>query len=106
VHTTGSPIIAHGNSVAVTPATVLRMTVSGPTMAGIRIFSLPVKFVGGQRRLQYGGYWFGLVDPWPEYWSNNWYDSDDMWVDYYAGGYYLCNRSHPGDRIAISFYLN
>ncbi len=71
-----------------------------------RIFSLPVMFVGGQRRFQYGGYWFALVDPWPEYWSNNWYDTDEMWVDYYAGGYYLCNRSHPGDRIAISFYLN
>jgi hypothetical protein len=70
------------------------------------IFSLPVVFVGGQRRFQYGGYWFALVDPWPEYWSNDWYDSDDMWVDDYAGGYYLCNRSHPGDRIAITFYVN
>jgi hypothetical protein len=73
---------------------------------GFRIDSLPVMYVGGDRRFQYGGYWFGLVDPWPEYWSSNWYDNDDLWVDYYGDGYYLYNRSHPGDRIAISFYLN
>jgi hypothetical protein len=73
---------------------------------GFRIYSLPVIVVGGHRRFQYGGYWFGLVDPWPEYWSNDWYDSDDMYVDFYGDGYYLYNRRHPGDRIAISFYLN
>jgi len=73
---------------------------------GFRIYSLPVMYVGGHRRFQYGGYWFGLVDPWPEYWSNDWYDSDDVYVDYYGDGYYLYNRRYPGDRIAISFYLN
>ena len=73
---------------------------------GFRIYSLPVRYVGGHRRFRYGGYWFGLVDPWPEYWSNDWYDSDDVYVDYYGDGYYLYNRRYPGDRIAISFYLN
>src|SRR5260370_227998 len=73
---------------------------------GFRIYSLPVMYVGGHRRFQYGGYWFGLVDPWPEYWSSDWYDSDDVYVDYYGDGYYLYNRRYPGDRIAISFYLN
>ncbi|MGB8474770.1 MAG: hypothetical protein WCE61_11860 [Candidatus Acidiferrum sp.] len=73
---------------------------------GFRMYSLPVMYVGGHRRFRYGGYWFGLVDPWPEYWSNNWYDNDDVYVDYSDGGYYLYNRSYPGDRIAISFYLN
>jgi hypothetical protein len=73
---------------------------------GFRIYSLPVMYVGGHRRFHYGGYWFGLVDPWPEYWSNDWYDSDDVYVDYYDGGYYLYNRAYPSDRIAISFYLN
>ncbi|HXN50994.1 MAG TPA: hypothetical protein VN943_03580 [Candidatus Acidoferrum sp.] len=62
-------------------------------------------YVSGHRRFQYGGYWFGLVDPWPEYWSSDWYDSDDVYVDYYGDGYYLYNRRYPGDRIAISFYL-
>jgi len=73
---------------------------------GFRIYSLPVRYVGGHRRFHYGGYWFGLVDPWPEYWSNDWYDSDDVYVDYYGDGYYLYNRRYPSDRIAISFYLN
>src|SRR6266436_3136281 len=73
---------------------------------GFRIYSLPVRYVGGHRRFQYGGYWFGLIDPWPEYWSSDWYDSDDVYVDYYGDGYYLYNRRYPSDRIAISFYLN
>jgi hypothetical protein len=73
---------------------------------GFRIYSLPVMYVGGHRRFQYGGYWFGLVDPWPEYWSNDWYDNDDVYVDYYGDGYYLYNRRYPGDRIAITFYLD
>src|SRR6266436_3127296 len=71
-----------------------------------RIYSLPVVFVGGGQRFQYGGYWFGLIDPWPEYWSSDWYDSDDVYVNYDGDGYYLYNRRYPGDRIAISFYLN
>jgi hypothetical protein len=73
---------------------------------GFRIYSLPVRYVGGHRQFQYGGYWFGLIDPWPEYWSSDWYDSDDVYVDYYDDGYYLYNRRYPGDRISISFYLN
>src|SRR5229473_1047953 len=73
---------------------------------GFRIYSLPVMYVGGHRRFHYGGYWFGLVDPWPEYWSDDWHDSDDVYVDYYGDGYYLFNRRYPGDRIAISFYLH
>jgi len=73
---------------------------------GFRFYSLPVMYVSGHRRFQYGGFWFGLVDPWPEYWSANWYDDDDVYVDYYGDGYYLYNRRYPGDRIAISFYLN
>lgn len=70
------------------------------------MYSLPVMVVGGDRRFQYGGYWFGLVDPWPEYWATDWYDSQDVYVDYYGDGYYLYNRRYPGDRIAIRFYLN
>jgi chemotaxis protein histidine kinase CheA len=73
---------------------------------GFRIYTLPVRYVGGHRRFRYGGYWFGLVDPWPEYWSDDWYDNDDMYVDYNGDGYYLYNRKYPSDRISISFYLN
>jgi len=53
---------------------------------GFRIYSLPVRYVGGHRRFHYGGYWFGLVDPWPEYWDTDWYDNDDVYVDYYGDG--------------------
>lgn len=73
---------------------------------GFRIYSLPVRYVGGHRRFQYGGYWFSLMDPWPEYWSSDWYESDDVYVDHYDDGYYLYNSRYPGDRISISFYLN
>ena len=68
--------------------------------------SYRVVIVGGYPRFQYGGYWFSLVDPWPEYWSNNWYDNDDVHIDYAGDGYYLYNRRYPRDRIAVSVYLN
>ena len=71
-----------------------------------RIYSYPVVIVGGYPRFQYGGYGFSLVDPWPEYWSNDWYDNDDVYVDYSGGGYYLYDRRYPRDRIAVSVYLN
>jgi hypothetical protein len=60
---------------------------------------------GGRPRFQYGGYWFSFVDPWPEYWSNDWYDNDDVYIDYSGDGYYLYNRRHPGDRLAIRVYV-
>jgi hypothetical protein len=71
-----------------------------------RIYSQPVVVVGGYPRFQYGGYWFSLVDPWPEYWSDDWYDNDDVSVEYDSDGYYLYNRRYPGDRIAVNVYLN
>ena len=71
-----------------------------------RIYSYPVEVYGGHPRFQYGGFWFGFMDPWPEYWSNDWYDNDDVYVDYSDGGYYLYNRRYPSDRIAITVYVN
>ena len=67
-----------------------------------RIDSLPVVFIGGRQRFHYGGYWFGLVDPWPEYWGDNWYDDDDVYVAYVDNGYYMYNRRHPGVAIAVN----
>jgi hypothetical protein len=57
--------------------------------------------VDGYSRFQYGGYWFGFVQPWPA----DWYYTDDVYVDYINGGYYLCNPSYPGTQIAISVVL-
>lgn len=73
---------------------------------GFRMFSYPLVVVGGYPRFQFGGFWFSVMDPWPEYWSDDWYGDDDMYVDYYAGGYYLHNRRHPQDRIAITVSIH
>jgi len=59
------------------------------------------RLVDGYSRFQYGGYWFGFVQPWPA----GWYYTDDVYVDYINGQYYLCNPSYPGAQIAISVVL-
>jgi hypothetical protein len=50
------------------------------------------------RRFQYGGYWFGFVQPWP----TNWLYTQDVFVVEIDGVYYLCNASYPGVNIALS----
>jgi hypothetical protein len=72
---------------------------------GFRIYGLPFLVVGGYPRFQYSGYWFSLVDPWPEYWGNNWYDNDRVYVMYVDNGYYLFNRRYPRTGIAISISM-
>jgi hypothetical protein len=70
------------------------------------VFDLPFMEVGGYPRFQYGGYWFSLVDPYPEYWGASWYETDDVYVDYIDNGYYLYNRRYPGrPGVAISISL-
>jgi hypothetical protein len=71
-----------------------------------RIHSYPMELYGGYPRFQYGGFWFGFMDPWPEYWSNDWYDNDDVYIIYSEDGYYLYNRRYPRDRIAVTVYVN
>ena len=73
---------------------------------GFHISRYPVMVVGGYPRFQYGGFWFGVVDPWPEYWSDGWYDNDDVYIEYSGDGYYMYNRRYPRDRIAISVYVH
>ena len=58
----------------------------------------------GYPRFAYGGYSFMIVDPWPYDWAANWYDSDDVYVAY-DDGYYLYDRYHPGERLAISVIM-
>ena len=76
----------------------------GPNHA-FRIYGRPFLVVGGYPRFQYSGYWFSLVDPWPEYWANDWYDTDDVYVTYVDNGYYLFNRRYPRTGIAISISM-
>ena len=57
--------------------------------------------VGGYSRFQYGGFWFGFVQPWPV----GWYYTDDVYIDYVDGGYYMFDPYYPGQRFAISVVL-
>ena len=70
-----------------------------------RVHSVPVIVVERYPRFQYAGFWFTLVDPWPESWSERWYETDDVYVDYVNDGYYMCNRRHPGVFIAVNVSL-
>ncbi len=72
---------------------------------GFRIYGRPFLVVGGRPRFQYRGYWFSMVDPWPEYWANDWYDTDEVYVTYVDNGYYLYNQRHPGVGISISISM-
>jgi hypothetical protein len=67
-----------------------------------RVHSVPIIVVDGYPRFQYGGFWFSMVDPWPEYWARTWYETDDVYVDYVNDGYYMYNRRHPGVAIAVN----
>jgi len=69
---------------------------------GFRIGGLPFLVVGGYPRFQYQGYWISAVDPWPSGWGDDWYDNDDVYVSYEDNGYYMYNRSYPGQGIAIN----
>jgi len=73
----------------------------GPNYAFV-IYNQPYMVVGGFPRFQSGGYWFSVVDPWPNTWANNWYQTDDVYVVYENNGYYMYNRRHPHVGIAIS----
>ena len=73
----------------------------GPSY-GFVIYNQPYMVVGGFPRFQYGGYWFSLVDPWPNNWADNWYQTDDVYVVYENNGYYMYNQRYPGVGIAIS----
>jgi hypothetical protein len=50
------------------------------------------------RRFQYGGYWFGFVQPWP----SNWLYTQDVYVVEIDGVYYLCNANYPGVNITLN----
>ena len=53
------------------------------------------------RRFQYGGYWFGFVDPWPA----NWLYTQDVYVVDIDGVYYLCNSTSPGVNVGCGVEL-
>ncbi|MGD1090618.1 MAG: hypothetical protein ABSB35_01360 [Bryobacteraceae bacterium] len=54
--------------------------------------------IGGQASFQFGGFWFGFADPWPD----GWLYTDPVYVDYVDGGYVLVNTAHPEVEVALS----
>jgi hypothetical protein len=72
---------------------------------GFVIYRQPYMVVSGFPRFRYGGYWFGLVDPWPGYWAQNWYQTDDVYVVCRDNGYYMYNRRYPTVGLAINVTL-
>jgi hypothetical protein len=73
---------------------------------GFRMFNFPFLVMEGFPRFQYGGLWFSVLDPWPEYWSDSWFGEDDLYIEFFGGGYYLRNRRHPHDRLALTVIFN
>jgi hypothetical protein len=51
----------------------------------------------GDRRFNYGGYYFQYSEAWPSDWDYN----DDVYIDYIDGNYYLINPRHPGVRLLV-----
>jgi len=70
-----------------------------------RIDPRRVVVVGSTPRFEYDGYWFWVVDPWPEYWPVDWWDRDYVFVDYVDDGYYLCDTRDPRVRLAIEISI-
>ena len=70
-----------------------------------RIYRQPLVIFSGYPSFQYEGFWFSMLDPWPEYWSDNWYENDNVYIDYSGDGYYLYDGRYPQDRIAVEVYL-
>lgn len=71
-----------------------------------RIYGLPFRYEAGNPRFQYGGYWFTMLDPYPENWGGIWYETDDVYVVHKDDGYYLFNHRYPSDHgIAVSVSL-
>jgi hypothetical protein len=60
-------------------------------------FRVQTTVVEGQTRFQYGGYWFGLANPWPVGWAY----TDDCYIDYINGEYVLIDLLHPGVEIPV-----
>jgi len=55
----------------------------------------------GNRRFQYGGYWFGFESAWP----SNWLYTQDVYVIEIDGVYYLCNANYPGVNLTLNVTL-
>ena len=55
---------------------------------------------GDNRRFQYGGYWFEVVEVWPAGWSFD----DDCYIEEDGDDYYLVDLIHPEIRILVTVF--
>lgn len=62
----------------------------------VTVINRPV-IVEGRPSFQFGGYWFGISQPWPAGWAY----TDQVYVDYIDGEYFLFDVLHPGVRVAL-----
>jgi len=62
----------------------------------VTVINRPV-IVEGRPSFQFGGYWFGISQPWPVGCAY----TDQVYVDYIDGEYFLFDVLHPGVRIAL-----
>jgi hypothetical protein len=72
---------------------------------GFRFHDTPVYLSQGRPQFHAGGFWFTILDPWPETWSETWYEEDELYIDFDGQGYYLMSPRYPGDRITLSVTL-
>ncbi len=54
--------------------------------------------IGGQASFQFGGFWFGIVDPWPAAWLY----TDPVYVNFVDGGSVLVNVIRPDVQVAVA----
>jgi flagellar biosynthesis GTPase FlhF len=53
--------------------------------------------VQDNRRFQYSGYWFEIVEVWPADWSFD----DECYIDEFGDDYFLIDTFHPGVRLLV-----
>jgi hypothetical protein len=71
-----------------------------------RLYGAPMELVGPYPRFKYAGYWFRLMDPWPEAWAPLWFENDAVCIVYQGDGYYLIDQHHPDVLIAVEVYVS
>jgi hypothetical protein len=84
--------------------TTTAFSTSGAALAD-HLSTFQVRFVEASPQFCADGFWFTILDPLPEYWSDDWYDTDYVTIVESEDGYYLMDESYPNDMLSISVQL-
>jgi hypothetical protein len=106
-----SEIDKSSSNAAATTASALLQTISGVLSSRSRVPHLQPPRGGARRvfqyfRFRYASVWFSVVDPWPQYLSDDLCDNDDVCIDLSENSYHPYDRRYPRDRIVITVYVN